>query len=195
MRYSKNIAETNNKETEVNYEGTNYLKVFTPNYTQITIGNNQNAITNLSPITTIEQTNKLIIFNQDGSYRTTYVMRKDSEIVEEPSSTANRFEITNAKIVKSDDDDDILIKANLPSKPFNHKLTFTLLTENNLYDWQDLKLGMPLHIFINGTFFDSVLTGREIIHNENQNIKQINYTCGMVRVNLTQQLIMKYERK
>lgn len=181
-------------EFTVNYEGANYLKVFTPNYSQITIGNNQNAITNLSPITTIEQTNKLIIFNQDGSYRTTFVVRKDGEIVEEPSSIANRFEITNTKIVKSDDSSDVLKASNFPKKMYNHKLSFSLLTENNLYDWLDLKLGMPLHIFIDGTFFDSVLTAREIIHNENQNIKQINYTCGFVRVDLTAQLSTRFGR-
>lgn len=181
-------------EFTVNFEGTNYLKVFTPTYSQITIGNNQNAITNLSPITTIEQTNKLIIFNQNGSYRTTFVARKDGEIVEAPTSIANRFEIVNTKIVKSDDSNDTLIKANLPTKMYNHKLSFSLLTENNLYDWQDLKLGMPLHIFIDGNFFDSVLTGREIIHNENQNIKQVNYTCGMVRIDLTQQIITRLGR-
>ncbi|MBQ0113743.1 MAG: hypothetical protein KBT03_11495 [Bacteroidales bacterium] len=181
-------------EFVVNFEGANYLKIFTPTYTQLTIGNNQNAITNLSPITTIEQTNKLIIFNQDGTYRTTFVVRKDGEIVEEPTSIANRFEITNTKIVKSDDDSEVLKKANLNTKPYNHKLTFSLLTENNLYDWQELKLGMPLHIFIDGTFFDSVLTAREIVHNENQNIKQINYTAGFIRNNITEILNNKFGR-
>lgn len=181
-------------EFTVNFEGQNYLKIFTPSYSQITIGNNQNAITELSPITTIEGTNKLIIFNQDGTYRTTFVVRKDGEIVEEPLSTANRFELTNTKIVKSSDTNEVLIANNLPSKQYNHKLTFTLLVENNLYNWQDLKLGMPLHIFIDGSFFDSVLTSREIIHNENQNIKQVKYTCGKIRLDITAILNNRFGR-
>lgn len=185
-------------EFEVNVEGNNYIRIFTPTYTQITVGNNQNAITNLSPITTVEETNKLIIFNKDGTYRTTFIARKDGEIVEEPVLNADRFEIVNTKIVKSSSEDDSdnedLIASNLPQKMYNHLLSFSLNAENDLYDWKDFKLGMPLHIFIDNTYFDTVLTHREIIHNENQNIKEIRFKCGFVRVSLTDTLLMKYWR-
>lgn len=170
----------------VNYEGANYLEFETPSYTQpYTIGDNQHAIVDISPITTVESNNKLIIFNSDKTYRTTFVARKDGQIVQEPASEANRFELVNTVIVYSDDENDVLIKANLPDKMYNHKLTFTLYVDNNLYDWRELKLGMPLNIFVRGIYFDTVITGREIIHNENQNIKQIKYICGFVRTAIT----------
>lgn len=177
-------------EFSVNYEGDNYITISTPDYEPIVVGNNQKAIVDLSPITTIEQTNKLIIFNADGTYRTTFVARKDGEIVEAPTLTADRFEIVKTKIVKSDDENDVLIKANLPQQMYNHKLTFKMYIDNNIYDWQDLKLGVPLHIFIDGVFFDTIITAREVTHNENQKIKEVLYTCGKVRLALTDLLNM-----
>ena len=86
------------------------------------------------------------------------------------------------------------MSANLSTTPYNHHITFSLLTENNLYKWQDLKLGMPLHIFIDGVFYDSVLTAREIVHNENQNIKQVKYTCGFVRISIVDILNGRYKK-
>ena len=177
-------------EFTINMEGQNYVDIKVPTYTSLSIGNNHYAIMNLSPIQKIEETNKLIIYNADKTYRTTYVATT-SGIVEAPTSLANRFNITNTKVVYSDDSVDDLISANLPTQMYSHKITFDLLLKNNLYQFSEFKLGMPLVIWYNGTdYYNSVLTGRSFKKSSNQNVSQVSYTCGLVRTTLTNKLTL-----
>ena len=67
----------------------------------------------------------MIIYNEDGTYRATYVTKVDGSRVKEPIGTANRFGVVKTAIVFSDDDDQTLQWGYLP-KMYNHKLTFTL---------------------------------------------------------------------
>lgn len=111
---------------DIPYEGECSVTITKSNIDSLKIGNNTNSIVDISPITELEETNRLIIYNKDGTYRTTYVVKSDGSRVQEPTSIANRFGVVNTKIVFSDDDDDTLIEANLPETMYNHKLTFTL---------------------------------------------------------------------
>lgn len=172
---------------EINFSGTNYVTIKVPNYTKIAIGNNMFAIQNMAPITEVEETNRLIIFSKDKIYRTTYVAT-NSAIVEQPSSLANRFNITNTKIVYSDDAYADLVAANLPSQMYNHKLTFDLVINNFIYQFGDFNLGGGLDIYYGDDYYDSVLTGYEIRKERNQNITSVRFTCGKVRTKLTQRL-------
>lgn len=180
---------------EINWSGTNYVHIKVPTYGSVKVGNNNHAIKNLSPITTIEETNRLILYwsstvegqHTAKTYRTTYVATSTG-IVEKPTSLVGRFNITNTKIVFSDDDVADLVAKNLPSTSFNHKITFSLLLKNSLYKFNEFALGMPLDIWYGTDYYGSVLTGWNIKKGANQNVSQIDFTCGLVRTALTKKL-------
>ena len=175
---------------EINISGTNYLTIKVPTYQAIKVGNNMYAIQELSPFTKIEETNKLIIYAQDKSYRATYIATKNS-IVKEPNTTANRFDITNTAIVFSDDPEADLVANNLPETMYNHHVSFMLIVKNFIYQFGDFKLGGTLDIYNNDDYYNSVLTGYEIKKNSNQNITEVKMVCGKVRQKLTQMLTLR----
>lgn len=177
-------------KTTINYEGNNSVDILVPNYTPLKVGSNMFAIKDMNPIEKVEETNRLVIYAQDKTYRTTYVARTNDTIVEQPASTANRFNIVNTKVVFSDDPVNDLIASNLPSTMYNHKLTFSLLLKNHIYQAGDFNLGGQLDIYHGNDYYNSVLTGYEISKQSNQNITEIKMTCGMVRNKLTQMLTM-----
>ena len=172
---------------EINLAGTNYVHIKMPTYEKIKVGNNMFAISDMSPITEIEETNRLIIFSSKKVYRTTYVATKTG-IVEEPTLTTNRFDITNTKVVFSDDSVDTLIANNLPEQMYNHKLTFSLLVRNFIYEFGDFNLGGELDVWHNDDYYNTVLTGYEIKKQKNADITSVNFTCGKVRQALTKKL-------
>lgn len=174
---------------EINMSGTNYVHIKVPSYATIKVGNNMFAIQNMSPITTIEETNRLIIFSKDKVYRTTYVAKKNG-IVESPTSTVDRFDLTNTKVVFSDDEVSDLVASNLPSTMYNHKLTFTLIIKNFIYEFGDFNLGGSLDVWYNDDYFNTVLTGYHITKESNKNITKCDFTCGKVRVALTKLLTL-----
>lgn len=174
---------------EINFAGTNYVHIKVPTYSSMKVGNNMYAIKDMKPVTAIEETNRLIIFAQDKSYRTTYVATANS-IEEEPSTTANRFDLTNTKIVYSDDAVADLIAANLPDQMYNHKLDFTLVIKNFIYQFGDFNLGGSLDIYYYDEYYNSVLSGYEISKASNQNITEVKMVCGKVRSKLTQKLTL-----
>lgn len=175
----------------IQYSGTNSVTVWKPNYSTIKIGNNTNAVVNISPITKVEETNRLIIYDKNGVYRNTYVAKSDGTVVSEPSATTNRFNVVNTKIVFSDDEENDLIKANLPTEMYNHKLTFTLRINNNLYSFDDLKLGRPLAIWIDGNYYSTIITGMSYKKDNNQPVVEVEFTCGMVRTSLSDKLSLR----
>lgn len=174
---------------EINFSGTNYVHIKVPTYQKLSIGNNMYAVQDMQPITEIEETNKLVIFNNDKTYRTTYIATKTG-IVENPVTDANRFNITNTEIVFSDDASSDLVSANLPNTMYNHKLTFTLVIKNFIYEFGDFNLGGELDVYYNDDYYASVLTGYQITKESNRNITEAIFTCGKVRIALTKMLTM-----
>ena len=176
---------------EINFSGPNYVHIKVPNYDKLIVGNNMYAITDMSPITTIEETNRMILFAADKTYRTTVIVKKDGTTVENPSSMDDRFDVTNTVIVYSDDPLDDLIANNLPKELVNHELSFTLIVKNFIYSFDDFKLSGKLDIYHNDDYYDSVLTGYEIEKQANQDISEVHFICGKVRKKLTQLLTLK----
>ena len=172
---------------EINVSGANYVHIRVPNFEKIKVGNNMFAIQNMLPITEIEETNKLVIYGSNKTYRTTYIATRNG-IVENPSTTANRFNITNTEIVFSDDPVQDLVASNLPSQMFNHKLEYDLIIKNFIYEFGDFNLGGELDVYYGDEYYDSVLTGYEINKESNQNIAQAHFICGKVRTALTKLL-------
>lgn len=178
-------------KTDINYSGDNNITIGKSLSTSIKVGNNTYSIINLSPITKLEETNRVIIYAKDGTYRTTYVTKADGSRVEQPTSIANRYGLVNTKIVFSDDEIDTILEANLPSEMYNHKLTFTLRLNTHLYKYDDFVLGMPLQVWNDSEYFSTILTGRSFSKQENQNVVEVNYTCGKVRTTLTKKLLLR----
>ena len=174
---------------EINVSGSNYVHIKVPDYSPLKVGNNMYAISDMSPMTEISETNRLIIFNADKTYRTTFVATTGG-IVEEPSSLLNRFDITNTKVVFSDDASADLVSANLPDTMYNHKIDFYLQIRNFIYEFGDFNLGGTLDIYYGDDYYNSVLTGYEIAKSSNVNITEAKFICGKVRSKLTQKLTL-----
>ena len=175
---------------EINMSGPNYVHIKVPNYESIKVGNNMFAIQNMSPITQIEEMNKLVIFSAAKEYRATYIATKN-EIIKEPTGLENRFNVTNTTIVFSDDEESDLVANNLPQNMYNHKVTFTLIIKNFIYEFNEFNLGGVLDIYKDDDYFESVLTGYEIEKKSNKNISSVDFICGVVRKKLTQMLTLR----
>lgn len=180
---------------EINFSGANYVHIKIPSFNPIKVGNNMFAVKDLSTVTAVEETNRLIIFGQDKSYRATYVAKQNNTISSSPTSLANRFNLTNTAIVFSDDPLADLVANSLPSTMYNHKVTFTLIIKNFIYQFGDFNLGGVLNIYDGDDYYNSVLTGYEITKQSNQNITDVQFTCGKVRQKLTQLLTMNKIRR
>lgn len=170
----------------ISQEGTNKVNIHTVNFSPYKIANNTHAIINISPLTEISQNNKLIVYSSEGAFRAVYYATAQG-IVTDPSDPL-RLKQINTVIQFTDDELDAILASNLSSDMFNHKLTFTLRLDNNLYSWEDWKLGQPMEIWYNGQYFNSVFTGYEITKTENNNPTEVNITCGKVRTSLTTKL-------
>ena len=178
---------------EINVSGPNYVTIKVPEIPEdeadyLTVGNNTYAIKSMNPITTIEETNRMIVFASDNvTYRTTFVAT-ENDIIEAPESLSNRFDITNTVIVFSDDPIDDLKADNLPNQMYNHQISFVLRMDNFVYDFNNFNLGTVINIYHNDDFYKSVYTGFEISKKENKNISEVNMICGKVRQKLTKKL-------
>lgn len=172
-------------------KGQPIIKIWRPEFTSFKIGNNTNAIVNITPLTEIAETNRLIIFSKDGQYRTTYVAKSDGTIAEQPQSLAGRFSVVNSKIVFSDDELDDIRLANLPETMYNHKLTFVLNLNNLLYSYDDLKFDLPLEIWNGQDYYRTKITGRSFSKDANVDVAQVQYICGLVRTKLSDKLSMR----
>lgn len=157
----------------------------------IKIGSNAECVQNVTPTTKVEQTNKIIVFSANATtYRTTFIATTTNGIVTEPSSVVGRYGVINTKVIYSDDDLEVIKKANISADMYNHEIKFNLLLDNNLYDFWSWELGQNIQVYDGQNYFDSVFTGYEISKEENQNPSQVKITCGKVRNKLTNLLSM-----
>jgi len=164
-------------------------KIFIPNYSKLIIGDNVSSLKNIAPVTEIEETNKLIIYDSQGVYVTTYYATS-SGILEEPASDSGRFNIVNTKVVYSDDDKEVIRDANLKTSMYNHQLSFVMRLKNNLWDFFTWRLGQPIEVHYKGHVYDSVFTGYSLKKEEEKEPTEVEIICGNVRTSLTSKLLM-----
>lgn len=159
----------------------------------IKIGNNFNAIKNFRINTDTFENNKLIIYSADGSeYRGTYYGSTGGITTDDESPL--RLKKINNVITFSDDDINLVLAQNLQNNMYNHKITFEMILNNNLYDFFELfKLGCPVEIYYNGAYYNTIFTGYEYIKEENEQVSSVLITCGKVRNSLTSKLL-RYAR-
>jgi len=169
----------------------NTVTIRVPDYEMINVGNNMYAIANINPITTTEETNRLIIFAGDEvTYRATWVAT-EAGTFEVTAADIVRMTSTNTEIVFSDDPIADLVANYLPKQMYNHQISFTLVLKNFVYDFDQFNLGASLGIYTTNDYYESVLTGYEIKKAENVNIETVDFICGKVRTKLTQLLTLK----
>lgn len=152
----------------------------------IKIGNNMAAIRNLTPFTEIFETNKLVIYNDEGTtLRQTYYGTVEGT-TDDPDDPLRLPVIKTEYVFDTETPVDEILEANLQEEMLNHKITFDLILGSELYNFYDWELGMPIHAWYNGQYFDTVYTGFTMITTETSPLSQVNITCGTVRNKLTQ---------
>lgn len=159
------------------------------NRAPIKIGNNYNAISNFKINTDTFENNKLVIYNNDGTELRGVYYGSTGGITQDDESPLRLKKINNV-IVFSDDELELVVAQNLSNNMYNHKITFDLVLDNQLYDFFDLfKLGCPIEIYFNGVYYNTIFTGYEYIKEENQRVSAVSVTCGKVRNSLTSKLL------
>ena len=177
-------------DVQINYGNGGTTKIYVPNYTAMKVGNNTESILNLSPVTEVAETNRLIVYASNGTYRSTFVYTSTNGIVEEPVSNVGRYGVVNTSIVYSDDNITDIVEANLPSSMYNHHLTFDLLLKGKLYNFDDFKLGMPIQVWNGVDYYSTLFTGYELSCDEGKEPTYVHMICGKVRLSLTSKLLL-----
>lgn len=179
-------------DISIGFSGTPKITIGVPYYEPMKMTNN-NAIRNLQVTTETTQTNKLIVFNRDGTvqrgiyYATTSGITTDSEAL-------NRLPKINTKIVFSDDEMADIVNSNLSEEMFNHKISIDVVLSNKLYKWQDFHLGQYIDVFYKEKVYFSVMTGYSF-NADNDNIAStINISLGMVRQTIESKLYTEFNK-
>jgi len=169
----------------------NFVTIKVPSYEKISVGDNVYAITNMNPVTTAEETNRLIIFAGDSvTYRATWVAT-ETDKHEAKADDISRMRSVNTEIVFSDDPISDIVANSLPDQMYNHQISFTLILKNFIYQFDQFRLGAGIDIYTQKDYYDSVITGYEISKAENFNVESVDLICGKVRSKLTQLLTLK----
>ena len=172
-------------DIDVPFNGASTIKIGKNESTEIKVGNNVLAIKNLSPVSEIVGNNKLIVYSRDGAtYRGTFYASPNNSTV---STTPGDDRYPKIKTVYAFTDEESIEKVildNLPLQMYNHKVTFDLVLNNNLYNFQKMSMGQKLGIWKNGEYYDSVMTGYEMSFREGEDIMTVQITCGKARVGL-----------
>lgn len=161
------------------------ITVGKPSTDPIKIGNNVMCITNLLPLTEIVETNKLLIYNDEGdTLRATYYVARDG--ITTDGDNPLRLPIVNTEYV-FDTDTEIseIVEQQLQAELLNHKITFDLLIHNNLYNFWDWELGQTVELWYNEQYFNTIYTAFTLTKMDNQDITTVSVTCGKVRNKLT----------
>lgn len=179
------------------YAASNVLVSFrTTNKSKVTIANNASCILNPTiqegdiPINTLlTKTNyndgtyslKCTILNTDGTYQDGFTP---------PINLALCFHKVIIKYadIKNGEEYTGFAQQQMPPLIYNHEITFDLLLDNNLYDFYSWELGMPMDIWIDGKYYDTILTGWETSFENDQAPSIVRITCGTSRTKLTEVL-------
>ena len=162
------------------------ITILKPAYPTIKLSNNTNTLQNFNVMQETYETNKLIIYAKDGTYRNTWYGTLEG--ITDDDDYTNRLPKVKTNIVFSDDPEDDLVADNLSSQMYNHKIEVDLVLNNKLYNFDDFKLGQTFEIYYKNKVYNSVLTGYSININENGISEMVTLTFGIVRVSLIDKL-------
>lgn len=151
----------------------------------VKVGNNALPITTMMPFTEIFETNKLCIYDKTGeTLRAVYYGTTDG--VTDQASNPLRLSVVNTQFVfDSDKDIEDIVNERLQAQMLNHRITFTMVLDNNLWNFFDWQLGMPFQVWYNTQYFSTVYTAFEMSKTTNGTLTTVDITCGKVRNSLT----------
>lgn len=175
-------------DIQIPFNGSPTITLKQATHTSIKVGNNVLPVQNMTPLTEIFETNKLEIWDKDGTtLRGTYYTT--SQGVTSNANDPLRLPVTKTKFIFNTDDAlaDI-VQENLQDEIYNHKITFDLLLNNGLYDFYDWELGMPIEIWCNGEYYSTLFTKYSMSKEMNVDVTSVSITCGKVRNSLTERL-------
>ena len=175
-------------DIKVPFNGTPTIELKQATHSSIKVGNNALPIQNMTPLTEVFETNKLVIYDKEGTtLRGTYYTT--SQGITTNANDPLRLPVTKTKFIFNTDDalNDIK-QENLQEEIYNHKITFDLLLNNGLYDFYDWELGMPIEIWYNGEYYNTIFTKYSMTKEMNIDVTSVSITCGKVRNTLTEKL-------
>lgn len=149
------------------------------------LSDNNNVLRDFNVITETYETNKLILYSSDGTYRGTWYGTPTGITT---NSAADRLPKIRTNIVFSNDDYNTIVQDNLSADMYNHKIEMNLVLNNKLYDFDEFALGGSFTIVYENKTYDSILTGYELKANANGKSDMVKLVFGIVRVSLVDKL-------
>ena len=151
----------------------------------VKIGNNVLPITSMTALTEIFETNRLFIYNKDGdTLRGAYYGTTGG--ITTNASDPLRVPVTKTQYVfDTDKDMDEIVSEHLQEEMLNHKVEFSMLLDNNLYNFWEWNLGQTIEIYYNGAYYSTLFTGYSMRKQEGGDLTTVDVTCGKVRNTLT----------
>lgn len=134
----------------------------------------------MTPSVEIQETNKLIIYSEDGSKKRADYFLTNEGITQNPNELT-RLNVVNTKIVNSDDEINTIVSSNLGKEMYNHKIVVDLVINNKLYDYFNFVLGGKFEVSSNRRYFNTVWTAYELNLDENATLDIVTMTFGKVR--------------
>lgn len=162
------------------------ITILKPNYPTIKLSNNTNTLQDFNIMQETYETNKLILYAKDGTYRGTWY--GTTQGISTSDDYTNRLPKIRTNIVFSDDPADDIVADNLSNQMYNHKIEVNLILNNKLYNFDEFHLGQTFEIYYKGKVYNSILTGYAIEINESGASDKVTLTFGIVRVSLIDKL-------
>lgn len=171
------------------------LKLSTPSHSKVVVGDNAVVTYNIN-VGEDEIPDNVLHFSLynsgDGSSNEGYIsLLKDGTYEQNPQDTSLLFHNPKQKLLTMDDNDWEIpphFEKWLPPMIYNHNIDFDMLLENNLYDFFDWELGMPMDIWKDGKYYSTKFTAWEMSFTDGQPASTVHITCGTARTKLTEVL-------
>lgn len=168
-------------------QSTPTITISIPEYPEMKLADNTNVVRNFNVTSEVQDTNKLVVYATNGSYRASYYVTPSG--ITTDSSALDRIIKIKSKIVFSDLEDlSAVVEQNIDELTYNHKITLDLLLRNGLLKFSAFNLGQPFTIYhLNKTYL-TILTGYEITSDDNGKTDYVKLTFGKVRYSLDKKL-------
>ena len=173
------------------------IKIGTPTHAKVVVGDNAGITYNIDVGEEESFPNVLRVraLNDDGTWQwgSAWSLLKDGTYTQSMTPQPDRdfYHAVNVKILKinkNDWDNTLSPQLYLPPLIYNHNIGFDMVLENNLYDFFDWELGMPVDLWKDGRYYATKFTAWEMSFTDGQPASTVHITCGTARTKLTEVL-------
>lgn len=171
------------------------ISIGTPTHAKVVIGDNAGITYNIDVGEEESFPNVLRVraLNDDGTWDwgSAWSLLKDGTYAQAQQSPENYYHNVNVKVLKINKnnwDNNLSPQLYLPPLVYNHNIGFDMVLENNLYDFFDWELGMPVDLWKNGKFYGTKFTAWEMSFTDGHPAATVHITCGTARTKLTEVL-------